>query len=86
MDNDRQAERTAQLRDAIIKHLRRHPLAGDTQEGIVACWLPSSGSEDAIEIIGTVVEAMVAAGELSRRNLPGGRVLFVRGPSLDPDP
>ena len=59
-DNDRRAEREAQLRGAIIQHLRRHPLAGDTQEGIVACWLPPSGYDDAIEIIGAVVEAMVA--------------------------
>lgn len=82
MIDDHDAEREAKVRSVIIQHLLRFPQAGDTAEGIVACWLPSSGYEDAVHIIANVVETMVAAGELTPRNLPDGRILFVRGPTL----
>jgi hypothetical protein len=82
--DDHDEKREAHIRSAIIQHLCSFPLAGDTPEGMVACWLPSSGYEGAIQVIGKVVETMVAAGELAPRSLPGGRVLFVRGPALVP--
>ena len=82
MIKDHDAEREAKVRSAIIQHLLRFPQAGDTTEGMVACWLPSSGYEDAIQVIDNAVEMMVAAGELTPRNLPDGRVLFMRGPVL----
>ena len=82
MADDRDPERKEQIRAAIIRYLQRHPLAGDTPEGIVACWLPPRRYEDAPQFIGEVVETMVAAGELAPRHLPGGRLLYVRGPAL----
>ena len=82
MSDDHDTEREAQVRGAIIEHLLRFPQAGDTSHGIVSCWLPSSGYDDALHIIGNVIETMVAAGELTARNLPDGRILFVRGPKL----
>jgi hypothetical protein len=57
-------------------------MAGDTSEGIVACWLPPSGYEDASNFIEVVIETMVAADELAPRDLPDGRVLYVRGQAL----
>ena len=75
-------DRKAAVRAAILQHLQRFPHAGDTPTGIVACWLPSPGYEDAARVIDDVVETMVAAGELTPRRLPDGSVLLVRGPSL----
>jgi hypothetical protein len=83
---DRDAERKAHLRGAIIGHLRRYPLAGDTPEGIVSCWLPARGCEDARQFITEVVEAMVLACELASRPLPDGQTLYTRGPALAPRP
>ena len=82
MCDNHDAERKAQLRTAIRLHLERYPLAGDTPEGIVACWLPARGYEDAPQFIGDVVGAMVADNELVAHHLPDGRVLYVRGPML----
>jgi hypothetical protein len=81
--DDFEAERRARLRAAIRRHLQRFPLAGDTRDGIVASWLPPRGYEDAPQLIDAVLAAMVAASELAPRHLPGGRVLYVRGPALE---
>jgi hypothetical protein len=82
VDDDHTAKRKAEIRAAIVQYLQRFPLAGDTPEGIAACWMPSSGNEDALTFIGAVVEAMVTARELKPRNLPDGLVLYLRGPAL----
>jgi len=82
VSDDHEAERTARVRAAICAHLQRYPLAGDTPGGIVASWLPARGYEDAPHLIEAVLRIMVAAGELVPRQLPGGRVLYVRGPAL----
>jgi hypothetical protein len=79
---DHDAERRAHLRTAIVRYLQKHPLAGDTPEGIVPCWLSRDGYEDAPLYIEEVLEAMVVAGELAVRRLPDGGVLYVRGPAL----
>ena len=76
------ADLKAPLRAALIRHLQRHPLAGDTVDGMVACWLPRSGLDDALQFVGEVVESMVAAGELLETRLPDGRLFYQRGPAL----
>jgi hypothetical protein len=80
--DDRDPEREERIREAIVMHLQRFPRAADTPEGMVACWLPSAGFEDALPAIWAVVESMVELGELTPRALPDGSVLFVRGPAL----
>jgi hypothetical protein len=80
--DDHDAQRRAHLRRALILHLRRYPLAGDTAEGIVSCWLPPQGCYDAPAFINDVVKTMLAAGELASRSLPDGRVYYTRGPAL----
>jgi len=80
--NGDKAKRSEMLRVAIRRHLQRYPHAGDMPHGIVANWLSPSGFEDAVQLIDGVLETMVAAGELSRRPLPDGRTLYVRGPAL----
>jgi hypothetical protein len=79
---DRDAQRKVRLREAIAAYLLRHPLAGDTREGILACWLPDRGYEDAGAHLDDVLEAMLDANELVARELPARQVLYVRGPKL----
>jgi hypothetical protein len=77
--DDYDTRRKAQIRGAIIRHLRRYPNAGDTSTGILGAWLPSAGYEDAVHFIAAVLETMVADGELSPHDLPDGSMLYVRG-------
>ena len=59
MPDDPAAEIRARIRAAIIGHLQRYPLAGDTTEGMIACWMPPGGGE-ALRFVEEVVESMVA--------------------------
>jgi hypothetical protein len=74
-------ESKARIRAAIIGHLKRYPLAGDTTKGMIACWMPLERRE-APHFVEEVVESMVASGELVAQPLPDGRVLYKRGPRL----
>jgi hypothetical protein len=69
------AQRT-RIREAILQYLHRYPLAADTADGILACWLPRAGFEDAPVHIATVLEDMVADRCLQARPLPDGKTLF----------
>jgi hypothetical protein len=73
------ADETPRLCEAILRHLRRHPGAADTAEGIVASWLPARGFERAPEHIDAALAVLVAAGRLRCRPLPDGRTLYLRG-------
>jgi len=80
--DDPDSERKARLGAALLRHLQRCPLAGDTSEGMVACWIPRRGYEDATRFISQVIDEMVAAGELVAMQLPDGRALYVGGPAV----
>jgi hypothetical protein len=71
--------RRQKLRDAICAHLRFFPLAADTAEGVVACWLPEVGFEDAPDLIDQVLKEMVEQRLLAARALPDGKTLYRRG-------
>lgn len=72
------------IREAILQYVHRYPLAADTAEGILACWLPHTGFEDAPDHIAAVLEDLVANGWLQARSLPDGKILFyVRGEATD---
>lgn len=66
----------ARIREAILHHIHKYPLAADTADGILACWLPHTGFEDAPDHIASVLEDMVANHWLHARQLPDGKVLF----------
>lgn len=70
------AEQRVRIREAILHYVHRYPLAADTAEGILACWLPRAGFEDAPDYITAVLEEMVARRWLRARQLPDGKVLF----------
>jgi hypothetical protein len=65
------------LREAILRHLRAHPFAADTAEGIVSNWLV--GFADARTYIDSVLEDMTQKSLLRAYRLPGGRVLYKKG-------
>lgn len=81
MPDDPAAESKARIRAAIIQHLTRYPLAGDTTEGMIACWMPLERGE-ALRFMEEVVDSMVASGELVAQQLPDGRILYKRGPRV----
>jgi hypothetical protein len=77
------AQRT-RIREAIVEYLRTNPFAADTADGILACWLPQSGFEDAPEHIATVLHDMVVDRRLQARRLPDGKTLFyMRSEAVD---
>jgi len=69
----------ARIREAILHHVGKYPLAADTADGILACWLPHTGFEDAPDHIDAVLEDMVAKRWLQARRLPDGKTLYTRG-------
>ena len=83
MNDGRDAEQKARLRAALVKHLREHPLAGDTEDGILACWISPLERTAAEPFIAEVLDAMLLSRELVAATLPGGTVLYTRGPALD---
>ncbi len=79
--DDPPAESKARIRAAIIRHLTRYPLAGDTTEGMITCWMPLERGE-ALRFVEEVVNSMVVSGELLAQQLPDGRILYKRGPRI----
>ena len=78
MAEDGDVEIRARVRSAILDHLRRNPCAGDTADGILACWLTPLPIGEAARVIDEVIDAMVAAGELVARQLPDGHWFYRR--------
>lgn len=75
MAGDDVAQRS-RIREAILDYVHRHPHAADTAGGILECWLPRDGFDDAPDHIAAVLEEMVADCQLQRWQLPGGDVLY----------
>jgi hypothetical protein len=59
-----------------MRYARDHPHASDTTDGIVGWWLPQVGFEYAPDMIGSVLEELVARGTLRRAPLPDGSLLY----------
>jgi hypothetical protein len=74
------ASHATKLCTAIQRHLASHPLAADTVEGILACWLPPAGFEDAANHIDAALAALVATQWLRACALPDGNVLYTANP------
>jgi hypothetical protein len=73
------ATQRARIHEAILQHIHEYPLAADTADGILACWLPPAGFEGAPDHIDAVLKDMVAKHCLRARQLPDGKILYVRG-------
>ncbi len=70
------------IREAILGHMRKHPHAADTADGILACWLPRTGYENAVNHIVAVLEEMTATRWLRARRPPDGNILYGRGDAI----
>jgi hypothetical protein len=73
----------ARLHEAILCHIKKYPLAADTVDGILSCWLPCAGFENAGEHIAAVLDELVAQHWLQARQLPDGNTLYVRSDACE---
>jgi hypothetical protein len=71
------AERRRRVRGAIVAYLEKHPAALDTPEGICRWWLRPTGSEEDVATVEQALEELVATGEMRRRLLPDGGVVYL---------
>ena len=73
--------------DALAQRIRRyvheHPNAADTLEGVAAWWLGGGTEGEWLESVKTALERLAASGELSRRTLGDGTVIFERNKERD---
>lgn len=72
--NDR--SRAQAIADAILAHLRQHPLAADSAEGVARWWLQPPLHGASLDEVERVLEALVARGVLRRVQLGGGGALY----------
>ena len=68
--------RREKLKEAILGHLRRAPLAADTAEGVIAFWLPKSDFEVAPLLIEDALGELVKEGLVAACALPDGKTLY----------
>jgi hypothetical protein len=61
----------------LLKYLAAHPDAADSIEGICRWWLPNHIASRTADVE-AVLERLVRTGELTRRQLPDGGVLYAR--------
>lgn len=67
------SDRVSEVAAAIVRYLKDHPNAADTQEGIRNWWL-GAGSSSATEVSGAL-ERLIRDGSLERIQI-GARVVF----------
>jgi len=68
--------RREKLKEAILAYLRITPLAADTAEGVIACWLPKLDFKAAPLLVEDVLGELVKEGLLVARALSDGRTLY----------
>jgi hypothetical protein len=66
------------IADAIQRYLDLNPDAADSAEGIRRWWLPPALAEESPGTVEEALDRLVAAGVISRRPLPDGRVLYAK--------
>jgi hypothetical protein len=62
----------------IQRYLEVNPDAADSAEGIRRWWLPPALAEESPGTVEEALDRLVAAGVISRRPLPDGRVLYAK--------
>jgi hypothetical protein len=74
---------TAEIEDAMMNYLRKHPDAADTLDGIVAWWLPLQRFETIKVRVESALAHLVEKGLLNREQLPDGSQLYaLKKPSV----
>jgi hypothetical protein len=60
----------------VLEHLRAHPQAADTAEGISAWWLGTSCRGPRVAAVVEALEALVARGAVTRETTPAGATVY----------
>ena len=63
---------------AIVEHLRTHPLAADSADGVARWWLGPAHAGVTLEQVEQALELLVARGTLRRLRLMDGTVLYAQ--------
>ena len=71
------------LAERIRRYVREHPNAADTLDGVAGWWLGGGTEGEWLETVKIALERLVASGELTRRTLGDGTVIFERNKERD---
>jgi hypothetical protein len=71
------------LADRIRRYVHEHPNAADTVDGVAAWWLSGSAESDWLRRVHDAIELLVRQGEVSRRTLGDGTVIYERNKDRD---
>ncbi|MGP1677334.1 MAG: hypothetical protein ACTS6J_09275 [Burkholderiales bacterium] len=69
---------------AIRRYLQDHPHAADTLEGIALWWLPGNAGSARLANVQRAIEQLVNRGEVVRKTLRDGTVIYERSKKDDP--
>lgn len=69
---------------AIRRYLRDHPHAADTLQGIALWWLPGNAGKEWLANVKRAIEQLVNRGEVVRKTLRDGTVIYERNKQDDP--
>ena len=70
------------LAQRILAYLRDNPAASDSLRGVRDWWLPGLASSPSDGAVRAALEALAAAGLVSRIENPDGTILWAAGPGL----
>ena len=75
--------------DAVAATIRRylldHPNAADTLQGVARWWLSGDAGEEWLSKVQRAIEQLVNRGEMVRKTLRDGTVIYERNKQDDPD-
>jgi hypothetical protein len=71
----------AELCDAIVGYLTRHPEAADTLDGIAAWWVPMQRIETEVAEVTKAVEVLIARGVLESVSVGAQQCYRLRHPA-----
>ena len=73
-----QEEPVQMIAQTIRRYLEVNPDAADSAEGIRRWWLPPALAEESPGTVEEALDRLVAAGVITRRPMPDGRVLYAK--------
>jgi hypothetical protein len=62
--------------EALRRYLVANRRAADSIEGVRRWWLPASLAKESAHVVEAALDRLVASGDLTRRRLPDGRLLY----------
>ena len=71
------------LADRIRRYMRDYPSAADSLEGVAVWWLSGSAEAEWLRRVHDAIQLLVKQGEVSRRTLGDGTVIYERNKERD---